>query len=250
MSSTPTPPLSHIDILILIGRPASGKSEILDFLTRLDPQKRLQQFKIARPDVLDDFPMLWAWFEEDAILSKKFAKPRLHTDEQGYFRFPYLWHLLIERLDLDYHKRRRDFPGYHTHTTAIFEFSRGTEHGGYAEALRHFSPEVLSRALILYVNVSFQESLRKNRRRFNPGRPDSILEHGLPDEKLERLYAEDDWPALTADDPQFLTVNRQRLPYVVFENEDDVTTGKPEQLAGRLEAALNRLFALQSARDR
>jgi len=42
---------------------------------------------------------------------------------------------------------------------------------------------MLKSAAILYVNVSFSESLRKNRKRFNPNKPDSILEHGLPDEK-------------------------------------------------------------------
>jgi len=98
------------------------------------------------------------------------------------------------------------------------------------------------------VRVSFDESLRKNRRRFNPERPDSILEHGLSDEKLARLYGDDDWAAFAPGDAGFLTIRSVRVPYAVFENEDDVTTGKPDLLAARLEAALARLWELQRAR--
>lgn len=234
--------MDAIDILILIGRPASGKSEILDFLLHLNPRHRLERFHLRTPDVLDDFPLLWAWFEEDAILSRDLGQPRLHTDMDGYFLYPYLWDVLIRRLDLAYQKRRRDQPDYHAHTSTLFEFARGREHGGYAAALPHFSAEVLARAGIVYVNVSFAESLRKNRRRFNPDRPDSILEHGLPDEKLARLYAEDDWAVLGTGDSGWTVIGAQRVPYAVFENEDDVTTNTPDLLAERLQTVLDELF--------
>jgi hypothetical protein len=236
------------DALILIGRPASGKSEIIDHLMHTSPDVRRHRFHTADMDVLDDFPMLWAWFEEDHILSQRLGRPRLHTDAEGYFKYPYLWHLLIERLGLEYHKRLRDDPAYHDHTTAIVEFSRGSEHGGYAETFPHLADDLLRRAAVVYVHVSFEESLRKNRRRFNPERPDSILEHSLPDEKLARLYRDDDWATFSAGDGDFLTVRSIRVPCVVFENEDDVTTGKPDLLAGRLEAVLGRLWELRRAR--
>ena len=235
--------MDHFPILILIGRPASGKSEIIDYLLHADPAERLRRFHISRPDVLDDFPMLWTWFEEDHLLSQVFHKPRLYTDEQGYFLQAYLWNLLVQRLDLDYHKRLRDDPDYQEHTTAIIEFSRGAEHGGYAEAFKNLSDELLSQAKILYVRVSFEESLRKNRRRFNPDKPDSILEHSLPDAKLERLYRLDDWDDLTRSDPKYVVVRSQRVPYGTFENHDDVTTHQPEKLAARLESVLSGLWA-------
>ncbi len=106
----------------------------------------------------------------------------------------------------------------------------------------HLSDAILQHCGVLYVNVPFEESLRKNRRRFNPQRPDSILEHALPDEKLERLYRHDDWPAFSAGDPTYLTICSRRVPYVVFENADDVTTDKPDQLAARLEKTLEQLW--------
>jgi len=229
-------------VLILIGRPASGKSEIIDFLGYTPADVRRRKFHIAALDILDDFPILWTWFEEDHLLAEKLRQPRLHTDAQGYFQYPYLWHLLIERFNLEYRKRLRDDPAYHDHTTLIVEFARGSEHGGYTEAFPHLADEILRRAAVMYVSVPFQESLRKNRRRFNPSKPESILEHSLPDEKLARLYLDDDWLTFTAGHPQLLTVRSVRVPYVVFENADDVTTGKPDLLAARLEAVLGQLW--------
>jgi hypothetical protein len=233
------------DVLILIGRPASGKSEIIDFLKHTAPDVRRSRYHIAELEVMDDFPTLWTWFEQDRILSRRLGQPRLYTDEGGYFKHPAYWQLLIERLSLDYQKCRRDDPAYHDHTTALAEFSRGSEHGGYGEAFSHLADDLLQKAAILYVDVSFAESLRKNRRRLNPQRPDSILEHGLSDEKMERLYHADDWGSLAQGESGFVTVRSAHVPYVGFENEDDVTTDKPDLLAARLEIVLDKLWKLR-----
>jgi hypothetical protein len=231
------------DILLLIARPAAGKSEIIDYLKRTDLAARRRQFHIGDFEEIDDFPMLWTWFEEDAILAK-LGHPRLHTTEEVYFKAHYLWDVLIHRICLEYSKRLRDNPTYHDEYTSIIEFARGSEHGGFAQAFEHLGPEVVQRAAILYINVSYEESLRKNQRRFNPDRPDSILEHGLVDEKLERLYKESDWEQVSGADPEFITIQGYRVPYVVFENEDDVTTGRGEALGERLEETLRRLWKL------
>jgi hypothetical protein len=101
----------------------------------------------------------------------------------------------------------------------------------------------------MYVNVSFAESLRKNRRRYNPLKPDSILEHSLPDDRLRRLYQDDDWDNLSAGHPHTVTVRSIEVPYVVFENEDDVTTDTPDLLDARLKTTLGRLWDLWRARQ-
>jgi hypothetical protein len=167
------------------------------------------------------------------------GKPRLHTTRDGYFKEEYLWNLLIERISLDYQKLKRDFSGH----TVILEFSRGTEHGGYRSAFQHLSKEILDDLAILYLDVPWEESLRKNRARFNPKRPDSILEHGLSDDKLEKLYRESDWDELIEDQNGFLKINGISVPYTIFHNSDDVTTNPGMELERRLKNCLDLLWA-------
>jgi hypothetical protein len=236
---------SFFPLLILNARPAAGKSEILQALQHLPEEERIERFHVGPLHVVDDFPMLWAWFEEDALLEQVFHRARLHTDDEGIFLHHDFWHLLVRRLCLEAEKFERDQTEPHT---IVLEFSRGAEQGGYRAAYQHLSREVLERAACLYVRVSYEESRRKNRRRFNPRRPDSILEHGLSDEKLERLYRDDDWEKLTSGDPETLGAQGIRVPYVVFENQDDATTKGGDVLYRRLEEALARLWDLAARR--
>lgn len=229
------------DILVLNARPAAGKSEIIDYLKKCPLGERKRRFMVGEFEEIDDFPMLWTWFEEDDIL-EKMGYPRLHSDEDGYFKGNHLWHLLIRRMCFEYLKKVTRIPDYHQTYTTIIEFSRGSEHGGYREAYQHLSNEVLERMAILYLDVSYSESLRKNRARFNPNEPDSILEHGLPDRKLEKLYKDVDWHELAKDDPAYLDIQGYKVPYVIFENEDDVTTARGNALGERLEARLQTLW--------
>lgn len=231
----------HFPILILIARPAAGKSEVIRYLSRISDEERLARFHLGPLKVLDDFPMLWSWFEQDALLEKIFERPRLYTTEDGYFLHQDLWNLLIRRLALEYEKWRRDDSDQ---DSAILEFSRGSEHGGYRVALSHLGASILLQAACLYVKVSFDESLRKNRKRFNPNRPHSILEHTLPDEKLHRLYGSDDWDELSATDLHHLTINSIQVPYVTMDNEDDVTSVGGNALASRLEQHMSTLWKL------
>ncbi len=204
--------------LILLGRPASGKSEVINFLKNSKPEIRAEKFHVGKIVEIDDFPMLWTWFEEDDILEKVFNKPRLHSTSDGYFLEEYLWHLLIERISLDYKKSVRDMKDENDKITRLIEFSRGSEHGGYKVAFSHLSRELLEDSVIIYVNVPFEESLRKNRKRFNPDKPDSILEHGLPDSKLEKMYKEVDWEEITKGTNTHININGINVPYVIFEN--------------------------------
>jgi hypothetical protein len=229
-------------LLILNARPAAGKTEMLRALNEVPLETRIARFGIGRMLVLDDFPMIWAWFEEDRLLEQVFHRPRLHTTSDEYFLHHDLWHLLIRRLCLGYEKWDRDSLDPHT---VVLEFSRGCEHGGYQAAYQHLSHTVLERAAILYLSVSYEESIRKNKSRFNPNRPDSLLQHGLSDEKIQRLYRTDDWDELTRQDPAFVHVGDHRIPYAIFENEDDVTTRAGETMLGRLEKCMGRLWSLK-----
>lgn len=255
-------------ILFLIGRPAAGKSEVIKYLRELDPGERAKRLHIGDFHELDDFPMIWSWFEEDEILARH-GRPRIHTDAEGYFLDNFEWNVLIERLDLEYRKWVKEIvppadpdgkstDGRHDENagelplpagrTAVIEFARGREHGGLRAAFSSFSPELLRRGSILYINVSLSESLRKNRKRFNPDKPHSILEHALPDDKLERLYGESDWNELSTGDSSYLSLSGMKVPYVVMENEDDVTTKGGSPLGNRLADVLDRLWKHYSRR--
>jgi hypothetical protein len=230
-----------LPLLILIGRPASGKSEIIECLRGVPAARRRTDFHLGELVVLDDFPYLWSWMEEDALLEQRLGQPRLHTDSSGYFLYPYLWDLLIERLAHNYRARSKEAGPAGIHRSFILEFSRGSEHGGYRQALARLGEDLLEQAAVMYVSVSFEESLRKNRRRFNPQRPGSILEHSLSEEKMERLYRIDDWGELTQGRSQRLMVGSRHPPYVTFDNEDDLTSGVPEALEARLRQGLDSL---------
>ena len=231
------------DVVLLIARPAAGKSEVIDYLKGVPAEARIQRFHIGPFDEIDDFPMLWAWMEEDQLL-EKMGHPRLHTDRDGYFLHQYLWDVLIERIGLEYEKRQRSVGDQDRSFSTIVEFSRGRQHGGYRSAFAHMPPQMLTKMAVLYIDISWEESLRKNRKRFNPERPDSILQHSLPDSKLERLYREVDWPEVTGGDPQYLVIQGVRVPYVEFDNSDDVTTVRGEALGKRLEVNLQKLWLL------
>ncbi len=234
-------------ILILNARPAAGKSEIIQYLQDVPLEERQKRFHIGAMQIYDDFPMLWTWFEEDDILQKEFNLPRLHTTPDRYFNTKVLWHVLIHRLSLEYEKWQRDASG---NWTVLIEFSRGSEHGGYREAYQHFSDMILEQAASLYINVSFDESFRKNKKRYDPERPDSILHHALEDEKIMRLYLEDDWFDFTASNPKSFSVRNIQIPYAVFENEDDVTTEGGTALGLRLESVLEHLWKIREGLHR
>jgi len=229
--------------IILLGRPASGKSEVINYLKNTPEAERKERFHIGKLVEIDDFPMLWTWFEEDDILEKKFGKPRLHSDSEGYFKEEYLWHLLIERISFDYAKSKRDLEDKAKDVTHLIEFSRGTEHGGYRTAFKHLSKELLENSAIVYVNVPFEESLRKNRKRFNPNKPDSILEHGLPDAKLTKMYKEVDFHEVIEGTTDTLEINGVKVPYVIFENMPS-KTDDPAILGPALDDVITRLWNL------
>lgn len=227
--------------LFFFARPAAGKSEIIRYLEGLPENERKERFHIGKMIALDDFPMLWTWFEEDDLL-EQMGKPRLHTDQEGYFKYPYLWDVLVKRIGLDYQKLARDVDLQDA--TVIIEFSRGKEHGGYRSAFQHIDPWLVENAGILYVDVSWEESLRKNRKRFNPDKPDSILEHGIPDKKLKHMYYETDWNEITTASRNYLDIAGRQVPYVVFDNEDDLTSQINRRFVEQLDSCFLKLWQL------
>src|SRR5438477_4644222 len=76
--------------VILIGRPAAGKSETIDYLKRASDEERRRRFHILPFEELDDFLYVWETFEVDDLLSKH-GKERLLTTRDYYFKDPFVW---------------------------------------------------------------------------------------------------------------------------------------------------------------
>src|SRR5262249_16924318 len=124
------------------------------------------------------------------------------------------------------------------------EFARGGENG-FGEAFSFLHDDILRRAVILYISVPYEESVRKNRRRARPGMEDSILYHSLPDEKMERYYRTKDWESLTSGDPGTILIRDHRVPYAAFENMPE-KTDDPAKLSRELERVASRLWKLSN----
>lgn len=232
------------DVIILTARPAAGKSEVIDYLKKIDTETRLKHFHIADFEELDDFVYVWETFVTDDILSKH-GKERLLTDKNYYFKDHFVWNLFIERLNVAYARKLAYNPTFLEEHTIIIEFARGGENG-IGEALSYLNDEILKKAVTFYIDVSYEESLRKNRARKRPDMEDSILYHSLPDEKMEFYYKINDWEKLTADDPEYITVKGIKLPYAAFKNEPDLTTEGEEPLGMALEECFQHLWKIKN----
>lgn len=232
-------------LVFLIARPAAGKSEVIDFLKKTPPADRLKRFHIADFEEFDDFLYVWEMFEEDNILSKH-GKERVWTDKNYYFKDHFAWNLMIEKLNMAIRRRQAENSAIMNGTTAVVEFARGGKNA-FAEAFGYFEKEILQQSAILYIDVSYEESVRKNQRRARKGQEHSILHHSLPDEKMEFYYKTNDWHELAAKNPTHMTLNGVQVPYVALKNEPEVTHD-PKLLGAALEKCFTQLWNIYSSK--
>jgi hypothetical protein len=116
--------------------------------------------------------------------------------------------------------------------TLVIEFARGgaalplEAPFGYRHSLAMLSPALLSRAVILYVWVTPEESRRKNQARTDPNDPGSILHHGVPLEVMLHDYGCDDMGSLDKDGVVTVEAHGRsyRLPVGRFDNRVDKTS--------------------------
>ena len=131
--------------------------------------------------------------------------------------------------------------------TIVIEAARGGPDGsklplpapfGYQYSLAQFCPEILERAVILYIWVTPEESRRKNTARTDPNDPGSIINHGVPMSVMLNDYGCDDMKYLEehSDVKDTITVQAHgktyHLPIGSFDNRVDRTTflrGDPKQ---------------------
>ncbi len=227
-----------LPVIFLLGRPASGKSEFIDFMSKTPLPERTARYHIGELRVIDDFPMLWEKFIEDDIWVR-LGRNRLYSrpaDGNYMVTDPGIWPFLTEKLNSQANKELENLaPG----ETLLIEFSRGDAHG-YRESLIRFSPAVLSRAAILYLDVSFAESIRRNRARYEEAYRDSILTHSVPREEMETTYRTDDWKKTAPAPYGKIKLSDIEIPYVTMKNEPELTD--PQHLDARYHSALDRLW--------
>lgn len=232
--------------LFVLGRPAGGKSEFLDMLYKLSDAERAERMHIGAMKVIDDFVWLWEKFEEDDVW-ERIGKGRLHSKRagQGYILDDaVLFDFLIAKLNQSVMKEMANSEKPATDSrTMLIEFARGGERP-YKPALERFDVEVLGRAAILYVEVTREESFRRNEARYQEKLKHSILAHKTPDEDMNRFYADDDWPAITGHAREgFCTIKGVRVPFLTLLNEPELKD--PVELAKRYHPALTRLWELK-----
>ncbi|MCK4857479.1 MAG: hypothetical protein KAT58_05900, partial [candidate division Zixibacteria bacterium] len=153
--------------LFVLGRPAGGKSEFLDMLMKMQDVERARRMHIGTMVVMDDFVWLWEKFEEDDMW-EAVGKGRLHSKRSGHgyvLGDATLFDFLIAKLNLTVQKAYLEDEAFYRDHTLLIEFSRGGE-APYQPALSRFDPAILKRAAIIYVEVSKEESRRRNEARY------------------------------------------------------------------------------------
>ncbi len=229
-----------LDIILFLGRPAAGKSEVIDFFKKLKLSERKKLYGISKIVEIDDFKFLWARGEKDDSREKR-GKERLDTKKikiGGYaVKSKETYKKLINDINNFFKKNYNSDDFFKKHTLFI-EFSRGGRNA-YKEALSLLNNNILKRAVIIYIYASYEEVLRKNKRRFDPSQPDSILHHIVPF-SIMKQYKTDDFEKLSKD-KDFITVKNYNLPFIIFNNEPE-KTDNPKKIKKELDKKISKLF--------
>ena len=292
------------DVVLLMALPASGKSEVRNFMAHLDPDRLRSEFHIGENLQLDDFPYVHMMRRIDNEL-QAMGKERIFYPGEEPFCDGRDWGTLCCLLNEDYYdlinrnyvqtdsaamylferidragqqaglpprlgllrdeirmklasvlereartllsEKQAQYPDSFENKTIIIECARGGPDGatmplsgtfGYQYSLPMFCPEILEKAVVLYIWVTPEESRRKNADRADPNDPGSNLHHGVPMAVMLGDYGCDDMQYLIAnsDKADTLTVSAHgrtyHLPIGVFDNRIDKTSflrAEPDQ---------------------
>lgn len=238
--------------LIINGRPACGKSELIDFLRKIPPQERRERFHIGNIVELDDFLYLRDKFIEDDLW-EKIGENRLYSEREGHYYVTNdrtrLLDWAIEKFNYHAAHDHMNVPGFYNDNTLFIEFSRGNlKDGGYRRAYSFLSKEIFERAAILFLEVSYQESVRKNEARYQEKLKLSVLAHKVPETDMIRWSREEDWKAITNNrEFGYLELKGVSVPFFTVNNEPEIK--ESADMAKRYEPALNKLMDLYSQRS-
>jgi hypothetical protein len=237
--------------LFVLGRPACGKSEFIDFLKHAPADMRRARLHVGRFEEVDDFPWLWEKFQEDVLWAKT-GHGRQYTEEympgnpgmapKGARLFDWCMQKFNQAIEGEYLAK----PGFYRDSTLLIEFSRGGANG-FGSALNALDTEVLAPGALFYIKVSREESWRRNVARYQEKLRHSILAHMVPRETYDYFYDTNDWDELTGGKPSgWIEIKGVTMPFVSMDNEPESTD--PRVLEDRYAAALGELWSLRSSR--
>lgn len=231
--------------IILLGRPASGKSEFIDFFKKLPEKMRAQEYHIGPFVELDDFLWLWEKFVEDDAWEAA-GHPRRFSKREGHGYVmtgdARLLDFCLARFNAEFAKQPKD-------KTVFVEFARGAADGGYAHALSRLSDDILKEAVIVFIYASYEEACRRNEARYQEKLKHSVLAHKVPPEDMVRFGREIDWLAITGEKAGgTLTVRGHAVPFVTMNNEPELKPDNPD-LALRYKTALDELVILSETKN-
>jgi len=241
--------MKTFDHLFLLGLPASGKSEFIDFMKKQSPEELAENFHIGHLEEMDDFVWLWEKCIEDDLW-EEVGKGRLFSKKDGAnysIADGDLYKFFTECFNREIPKTYLARPEFYRDGTLIIEFSRGGDNT-YDYTLNRLDPRILKRGAVLYVSVTPEESRRRNEARYQEKLAHSILAHKTPDDVMDKFYPFDDWAKFTKDETSgVLTCNGVELPFFTMNNEPE--SKDVEVLAGRYSKALDTLWELYNKRS-
>jgi len=244
MSAADRPPI--FEHLFVLGRPAGGKSEFIDFMKKCPADERARTFGIGWFEEVDDFPWLWqACVEDDGREGRGERRLVSERSPEGYnITKPGFRRSLVARFNETITAKYLVNPSFYDEGTLLIEFARGRG-DGFRESLELFKPEILRRGAILYIKVSFEESYRRNSARYKPGQKESTLFHKVPDRDMYGFFRDNDWEEITGGvHDGWLGLAGIRVPFVSMTNEPESTD--PIVLRTRYAGALGRLLELRT----
>ncbi len=211
---------------------------------------------INRIEIKPDSAALWMFNRIDNASVKVGMLPRLgliNSEVRNKLA------LALEKEASDLLKAKlNEYPENFDNKTIVLEAARGGKDGstlplqdpeGYQFSLRYLCPEILEKACILYIDVTPEESRRKNEERTDPNDPGSILNHGVSLDVMLNDYGICDMKYLieNSEIKDTITVKTHGktyyLPIGVFDNNDDKTTYFRQDVSLWKEDKINEFFA-------
>lgn len=199
--------------VFLLGRPGSGKSQVFHLIT-----SKLKESSIADEfQRIDDFPKLLEINAEDTGNLRHKPIPGggfLVLDDT-------VWADVLQKVNKD--ALVLDDAG----KMVFIEFARDK----YKRALSNFTPSVLKKAMIIYIDCPFNIAWQRNVDRVNRQKAQGIDAHLTSREEMEKTYLKDDFNEIK---------DELQIPYIILKNDSNSLPLLEKRISGILQEFLKK----------